>query len=102
MENRDNYRRKSCIINNAIENLTVNKFIESNYQYLQSLLINTEDDRDIFQDTYLNITRTYKPNLKFIDEFIRQFRNLKIAYHKKDAEMKCIIKPLSDAISKEE
>lgn len=86
MKNRDKYKRQQAIINSATENQLVNQLIEQNYTDLHSLLVKSEADIEIFQDTYLNITRTYNPSVNFMKEFCRQFRNIKLEYMEKDKE----------------
>lgn len=101
MENRDKYKRKSAIITYAKENQLVNQLIVDNYQDLQQILVKTEEDKDIFQDTYLNITKTYSPSLKFMDEFCRQFNMIKTRYINTDKSTNYLIESLEDAYTKE-
>lgn len=83
MELRDQIKRELAIINKAQQNEVVNEQMRQYYTKLYSLLVKSDKDQDIFNDTYLNLTKTYKPNRPFDIEFARQFRNLKIEFREK-------------------
>lgn len=83
---RDRYKRQQAIINGATENQMVNQLMQNNYSDLFQLLVKSDDDIETFQDTYLNITRTYNPSLDFMNEFARQFRMIKTRYQLTDNE----------------
>ena len=83
---RDKYKRQQVIITTAKENKLVNQLMQINYNDLHQLLVKTDSDIEIFQDTYLNMTRTYYPSVNFMNEFCRQFRNIKLEYREKDNE----------------
>ena len=87
---RDSIIRKQAIINRAKQNDLVSQLMEQHYKQLYQQLVQCEEDRDIFNDTYLNLTSNYKPNRPFNIEFARQFNNLKIEYRKKDSQIKFI------------
>lgn len=97
--NIDSYKRKKNITDKAQYNPVVNQLMEDNYSDLYQLLVKTDNDKGIFQDTFLTLTRTYNPDLAFMNEFARRFRNLKIEYSKKDSAFKFI--SLENAILKE-
>lgn len=101
MENRDKYKRKSAIITYATENQLLNQLLIKNYTDLYEILVKTEEDKDIFQDTYLNLTRTYQPSLEFMDEFCRQFNMIKTRYIKTDRGTNFLIESFDNANSKE-
>lgn len=83
---RDKYKRQQAIINGATENQIVNQLMQNNYNDLYQLLVKSDSDIEIFQDTFLNMTRTYYPSINFMNEFCRQFRNIKLEYSEKDNE----------------
>ena len=83
---RDTYKRQQAIIDRATENQQVNQLLVNNYKDLYKQLVKTDSDIEIFQDTYLNLTRTFQPSLDFNNEFCRQFRMIKTRYQLTDKE----------------
>ena len=83
---RDKFNRQQAIINGAKENQFVNQLMQQNYNDLHSLLVKSDNDVEVFNDTYLNITRTYNPSIDFMNEFCRQFRMIKTRYQLTDKE----------------
>lgn len=83
---RDKFNRQQAIINGAKENQFVNQLMQQNYNDLHSLLVKSDNDIEVFNDTYLNITRTYNPSIDFMNEFCRQFRMIKTRYQLTDKE----------------
>lgn len=83
---RDKFNRQQAIINGAKENQFVNQLMQQNYNDLHSLLVKSDNDIEVFNDTYLNITRTYNPSIDFMNEFARQFRMIKTRYQLTDKE----------------
>lgn len=55
-------------------------------------------DEDIFQDTFLTLTRTYQPDQDFVSEFKRKFIQIKLEYYEKGKQQNYLI----HAIYKEE
>lgn len=79
----DLYRRKQSIIDTAKQNDLVASLFQQHYKEIQHL----QDHTEIFTDTYLILTRTYKPDQDFVSEFKRQFRNFRLEYYEKSRQL---------------
>ena len=78
------YRRKQNNLEKAEYNYQVNDLLSKHYRYLHSLLVKTESDESTFNDTYLKLTRTYKVEYDFIDQFKYYFNQLSGQYMRDD------------------
>lgn len=78
------YRRKQNNLEKAEYNYQVNDLLSKHYRYLHSLLVKTESDESTFNDTYLKLTRTYKVEYDFIDQFKYYFNQLSGQYIRDD------------------
>lgn len=82
--NYDKYKRMQVILRKSEPNKEVTDLLQKNYQHLYRTLVKTEEDRDIFNDTYLKMTYKYNKDKSFIDSFIKEFQILKGAYYRDD------------------
>ena len=82
MRNWDKYKRMQCNINKALINEAVTNLTIKNYSTLYKELVKTEEDRDVFNDTYLKLTYKYNPDKDFQDQFKWIFKQLKGAYYR--------------------
>lgn len=78
------YKRKQVNINKATFNSEVNNLLELHYKYLHSVLVKSDKDEPIFNDTYLKLTYNYNPDKDFIEQFKYYFNLLKGAYYRDD------------------
>lgn len=74
---RSSTARFEGIAKNAVENKLVNKLMQQYYSYLHKILVKCDDDEDIFNITYLFLTRSYKPTYTFEQQFVQTFKNIK-------------------------
>ncbi len=84
MNNYSKYRRETGIQNNAVENELVTRLMAINHHWLYPRLVKTEEDKDIFQDTFLKMTVTYKRNTNFVKEFIDTFYEIREEFRRDD------------------
>lgn len=78
------YKRKQLNISKATYNSEVNQLLEVHYKYLHSLLVKSDKDEPIFNDTYLKLTYNYNPDKDFIEQYKYYFNLLKGAYYRDD------------------
>lgn len=78
------YKRKQVNINKAVFNSEVNDLMLQHYKYLHSLLVKSDSDEPIFNDTYLKLTYNYDTSKDFIEQFKYYFKMLKGAYYRDD------------------
>lgn len=78
------YKRKQVNIDKAIPNIEVSRLLKLHYKYLHSLLVKSDRDEGIFNDTYLKLTYNYNPAKDFIEQYIYYFKLLKGAYYRDD------------------
>lgn len=83
-KNWDKYRRKTNNIKKSEYNSEVSQLLSQHYKYLYSLLVKREDDKDIFNDTFLKLTYKYNQDKDFIDQFKFWFGRLKGEYYRDD------------------
>ena len=76
------YKRKQVNINKAVNNGEVNRLLEQHYKQLHSLLVKSDNDEPIFNDTFLKLTYNYNPDKDFIGQFRYYFNLLKGAYYR--------------------
>ena len=84
MNNWDKYKRMQCNMQKATYNYTVINLMQKYYCQLHSMLVNTPQDEDIFNDTYLKMTYKYNPSKDFVEQFKWLFNQLKGAYYRDD------------------
>ena len=84
MNNWDKYKRMQCNMQKATYNYTVINLMQKYYCQLHSMLVNTPQDEDIFNDTYLKMTYKYNPDKDFVEQFKWLFNQLKGAYYRDD------------------
>lgn len=82
--NWSSYKRKQINIEKAIFNPSVSQQLEVHYKELHNLLVITDEDKDIFNDTYLKLTYNYNPEIDFKQQFTYYFNLLKGAYKRDD------------------
>ena len=82
--NWSSYKRKQINIEKAIFNPSVSQQLEVHYKELYNLLVITDEDQDIFNDTYLKLTYNYNPEIDFKQQFTYYFNLLKGAYNRDD------------------
>ena len=97
---RDRFKRQQALINSATENQTVSQLMQVYYKDLYQQLVKTELDQEIFQDTFLNLTSSYKPTVAFKEQFCRLFGIIKMRYKLTDKEYSYYNLPLN-AISEQ-
>lgn len=78
------YKRKQVNIDKAIPNSEVSRLLQLHYKYLHSLLVKSDRDEEIFNDTYLKLTYNYNPEKDFIEQYVYYFKLLKGAYYRDD------------------
>lgn len=78
------YKRKQVNIDKAIPNSEVSRLLQLHYKYLHSLLVKSDSDEGVFNDTYLKLTYNYNPAKDFIEQYIYCFKLLKGAYYRDD------------------
>ena len=71
-------------IDKARHNPAVSKLLNKHYKQLHSMLVKSEADEDVFNDTYLKITYKYNPEKDFVEQFKWLFNQLKGAYYRDD------------------
>ena len=84
MNNWDKYKRMQCNMQKATYNYTVINLMQKYYCQLHSMLVNTPQDEDVFNDTYLKMTYKYNPSKDFVEQFKWLFNQLKGAYYRDD------------------
>lgn len=67
IKNYDKYKRMEGNLNRALPNEVVANYTNQYYSELRSLLVNTTEDEDIFQDTFIKLTYKYNPEEPFKD-----------------------------------
>lgn len=84
MNNWDKYKRMQCNMQKATYNPDTITLMGQHYQQLYNTLVNTPEDEDVFNDTYLKITYKYNPEKDFVEQFKWLFNQLKGAYYRDD------------------
>ena len=84
MNNWDKFKRIQCNLEKAILNQAVVNLTMKHYNHLRSILVQTKEDEDVFQDTFLKLTYKYNPDKDFVDQYCWFFNQLKGAYRRDD------------------
>ena len=71
-----------CNLEKAIINQAVTNLILRYHKELYDELVHKEEDKDIFNDTYLKLTYKYNPDKDFKEQFKWFFNQLKGAYYR--------------------
>ena len=71
-----------CNLEKAIINQAVTNLILRYHKELYDELVHQEEDKDIFNDTYLKLTYKYNPDKDFKEQFKWFFKQLKGAYYR--------------------
>lgn len=82
--NWSSYKRRMVNIQKATFNDEVNTLTSIHYKYLHSLLVKSDGDDDIFNDTFLKLSHCYNPEKDFIQQFKYYFNLLKGAFYRDD------------------
>ena len=96
MQHYDKWRRMQNNIDNAQYNAEVGKLLTKHYKQLYSMLVKSELDEDIFNDTYLKLTYNYNPDSDFIQQYQYYFNLLKGAYYRDDKVTNYLVVPIED------
>ena len=96
MQHYDKWRRMQNNIDNAQYNTEVGQLLTKHYKQLHSMLVKSELDEDIFNDTYLKITYNYNPDSDFIQQYQYYFNLLKGAYYRDDKVTNYLVVPIED------
>lgn len=96
MQHYDKWRRMQNNIDNAYNNPEVSNLLNKHYKQLHSMLVKSELDEDIFNDTYLKLTYNYNPDSDFIQQYQYYFNLLKGAYYRDDKVTNYIVVPIED------
>lgn len=80
VNNWNQWRRMQINIEKAQPNEEVARLLSKHYQKLHSMLVKTESDEDIFNDTFLKLTYNYNPEQDYIEQYCYYFNLLKGAY----------------------
>lgn len=96
MQHYDKWRRMQNNIDNAYNNPIVSNLLNKHYKQLHSMLVKSELDEDIFNDTYLKLTYNYNPDSDFIQQYQYYFNLLKGAYYRDDKVTNYIVVPIED------
>jgi hypothetical protein len=60
------------------------------------MLVKSEADEDVFNDTYLKLTYNYKPDTDFIKQYCYYFNLLKGAYYRDSKVYNYLVVPIED------
>ena len=60
------------------------------------MLVKSEADEDVFNDTYLKLTYNYKPDTDFIEQYCYYFNLLKGAYYRDNKVYNYLVVPIED------
>lgn len=96
MQHYDKWRRIQNNIDKAQYNAEVGKLLTKHYKQLYSMLVKSELDEDIFNDTYLKLTYNYNPDSDFIQQYQYYFNLLKGAYYRDDKVTNYLVVPIED------
>lgn len=96
MQHFDKWRRMQVNIDKAQYNEVVNNLLTKHYQQLYKMLVKSEQDEDIFNDTYLKLTYNYNPDSDFIQQYQYYFNLLKGAYYRDDKVTNYLVVAIDD------
>lgn len=96
MQHFDKWRRMQNNIDKAQYNVIVSNLLTKHYQQLYSMLVKSEADEDIFNDTYLKLTYNYNPDSDFIQQYKYYFNLLKGAYYRDDKVTNYLVVAIED------
>lgn len=77
-------------------NREVNQQLTNHYKYLHTLLVITESDEAIFNDTYLKLTYNYDSSKDFREQFKYYFNLLKGAYYRDNLVENYVVQTIED------
>ena len=96
MQHFDKWRRMQVNIDKAQYNEVVSNLLTKHYQQLYKMLVKSEQDEDIFNDTYLKLTYNYNPDSDFIQQYQYYFNLLKGAYYRDDKVTNYLVVAIDD------
>ena len=96
VNNWDQYRRMQVNIDKAQYNPVVSELLSKHYKQLYSLLVKSEADEEIFNDTYLKLTYNYNPDSDFIQQYKYYFNLIKGAYYRDSKVTNYLVIPIGD------
>lgn len=96
INNWDQWKRMQINIDKAQHNSEVSRLLTIHYKQLHSMLVKSEADEDIFNDTYLKLTYNYNPDSDFIQQYQYYFNLLKGAYYRDSKVTNYIVVPIED------
>lgn len=96
MQHFDKWRRMQVNIDKAQYNEVVSNLLIKHYQQLYKMLVKSEQDEDIFNDTYLKLTYNYNPDSDFIQQYQYYFNLLKGAYYRDDKVTNYLVVAIDD------
>ena len=94
--NWNQWKRMQVNIDKARHNPAVSKLLNKHYKQLHSMLVKSEADEDVFNDTYLKLTYNYKPDTDFIKQYCYYFNLLKGAYYRDSKVYNYLVIPIED------
>lgn len=96
MQHFDKWRRMQVNIDKSQYNEVVSNLLTKHYQQLYKMLVKSEQDEDIFNDTYLKLTYNYNPDSDFIQQYQYYFNLLKGAYYRDDKVTNYLVVAIDD------
>lgn len=78
--NWDSFKRQQVNIEKGVSNNKVCQLLNLHYQTLHRKLVITNEDEEIFNDTFIKITYKYNEDEDFVEQYIYYFNLLKGAY----------------------
>ena len=96
INNWDQWKRMQINIDKAQHNTEVSRLLTKHYQQLHSMLVKSELDEDVFNDTYLKLTYNYNPEKDFVQQYKYYFNLLKGAYYRDNKITSYLVIPIED------
>lgn len=96
VNNWDQWKRMQVNVEKALYNPEVSRLLTKHYQQLHSMLVKSEADEDIFNDTYLKLTYNYNPDKDFVGQYKYYFNLLKGAYYRDNKVTNYMVIPIED------
>ena len=96
VNNWDQWKRMQVNVDKAQYNPEVNRLLNKHYQQLHTMLVKSEADEDIFNDTYLKLTYNYNPDSDFIQQYQYYFNLLKGAYYRDNIVSSYLVVPIDE------
>ncbi len=94
--NWNQWKRMQVNIDKAQYNQEVNGLLSKYYQQLHSILVKSETDEDVFNDTFLKLTYNYNPDIDFVQQYCYYFKLLKGAYYRDSKVYNYLVVPIDD------